>query len=56
MATYRDKPRQIDAVVAARCGWKNDGLDRLVCEYCSATWVVASTAGMSRDAGMSSVI
>jgi hypothetical protein len=51
LTTYRDKPRVIDAVVAARCGWKNDGVDRLVCDYCLATWAVASTVGMSREAG-----
>lgn len=52
LTTYRDKPRPTDAVYAARCGWKNDGIDRLVCESCSATWVVASVIGMSREAGM----
>lgn len=51
LTTYRDKPRVIDAVVAARCGWKNDGVDRLVCDYCLATWIVASTTDMSREAG-----
>lgn len=51
LTTYRDKPRVIDAVVAARCGWKNDGVDRLVCDYCLATWVVASTVGMAHEAG-----
>lgn len=51
LATYRDKPAATDAVVAARHGWKNDGIDRLVCESCSATWVVGSIAGMSLEAG-----
>ncbi|KAF8311966.1 hypothetical protein DL93DRAFT_2082617 [Clavulina sp. PMI_390] len=50
LATYRDKPRAIDAVFAARCGWRNDGVDRLVCEWCLATWIVGTTAGLSRDA------
>lgn len=51
LATYRDKPRGTDAVAAARCGWKNDGQDRLVCDSCLAAWVVGLTAGMNRDAG-----
>ena len=51
LATYRDKSRGTDAVAASRCGWKNDGQDRLVCDNCSAAWVVGSTAGMGRDAG-----
>jgi len=52
LSTYRDKPRIIDAVAAAKCGWRNDGQDRLVCDNCSAAWVVGPTSGMSRDAGI----
>ncbi|KAF8339592.1 C3HC zinc finger-like-domain-containing protein [Cantharellus anzutake] len=50
LSTYRDKPRPINAVAAAKCGWKNDGQNRLVCENCNAAWVVGQTTGMSRDA------
>ncbi|CCO28945.1 hypothetical protein BN14_02945 [Rhizoctonia solani AG-1 IB] len=32
LSTYRDKPTSIDAVAAARCGWRNEGgKDRLAC-------------------------
>ena len=51
LSTYRDKPRIVDAVAAAKCGWKNDGQDRLACDNCNAAWVVGSTSGMSPDAG-----
>ncbi|KAG9049118.1 hypothetical protein FS837_011130 [Tulasnella sp. UAMH 9824] len=51
ITTYRDKPAEIDAVAAAKAGWVNDGKERLVCGYCTSSWVLASTAGMtSRDA------
>ncbi|KAG8934762.1 hypothetical protein FRC01_000443 [Tulasnella sp. 417] len=51
ITTYRDKPVEIDAVAAAKAGWVNDGKERLVCGYCTSSWVLASTAGMtSRDA------
>ncbi|THH13963.1 hypothetical protein EW146_g6309 [Bondarzewia mesenterica] len=37
LKTYSNKPPAIDAVAAAKCGWTNDGKDRLVakrrCEY-----------------------
>ncbi|KAJ6577153.1 C3HC zinc finger-like-domain-containing protein [Mycena capillaripes] len=50
LATYANKPSQLDAVAAAKCGWINDGKDRLVCGLCSVSWVVAGREGMSRDA------
>ncbi|KAJ7659952.1 C3HC zinc finger-like-domain-containing protein [Mycena rosella] len=51
LVTYANKPPQIDAVAAAKCGWINDGRDRLVCGLCGVSWVVASRRdGMSRDA------
>ncbi|KAF7330464.1 hypothetical protein MVEN_02485500 [Mycena venus] len=50
LATYANKPPQLDAVAAAKCGWTNDGKDRLVCGLCSVSWVVAGREGMSRDA------
>ncbi|KAH9949974.1 zf-C3HC-domain-containing protein [Amylocystis lapponica] len=50
LSTYGNKPSAIDAVAAAKCGWINDGRDRLVCGICDISWVVASTHGMSRDA------
>ncbi|KAK7060425.1 hypothetical protein VNI00_001190 [Paramarasmius palmivorus] len=50
LSTYANKPPQIDAVAAAKCGWINDGKDRLVCGICNVSWVVANKDGMSRDA------
>ncbi|KAF5367536.1 hypothetical protein D9758_003813 [Tetrapyrgos nigripes] len=50
LATYANKPSAIDAVAAAKCGWVNDGKDRLVCGICNVSWVVAGRDGMSRDA------
>lgn len=51
ITTYRDKPPEIDAVAAAKAGWVNDGKERLVCGYCTSSWVLATTSGMtSRDA------
>ncbi|KAF9448311.1 zf-C3HC-domain-containing protein [Macrolepiota fuliginosa MF-IS2] len=50
LATYANKPPQIDAVAASKCGWINDGKDRLVCGICGASWVVAGRDGMSREA------
>jgi hypothetical protein len=55
LATYANKPSQLDAVAAAKCGWTNDGKDRLVCGLCSVSWVVAGREGMSRDAANSLV-
>lgn len=52
LTTYANKPAAIDAVAAAKCGWTNEGKDRLMCGICTASWVVANTTGMSRDAGM----
>jgi hypothetical protein len=51
LATYANKPQQIDAVAASKCGWTNDGKDRLVCGICGSSWVVAGRDGMTRDAG-----
>ncbi|EMD31351.1 hypothetical protein CERSUDRAFT_119917 [Gelatoporia subvermispora B] len=50
LPTYSNKPPAIDAVAAAKCGWTNDGKDRLVCNICNVSWVVADTRGMARDA------
>ncbi|KAK0469928.1 zf-C3HC-domain-containing protein [Desarmillaria tabescens] len=50
LSTYSNKPPAIDAVAASKCGWVNDGKDRLVCGVCTSSWVVASKEGMSRDA------
>ncbi|KAF7312346.1 hypothetical protein MIND_00247700 [Mycena indigotica] len=50
IATYSLKPAQIDAVAAAKCGWTNDGKDRLVCGLCGVSWVVAARDGMSKEA------
>jgi hypothetical protein len=54
--TYANKPPAIDALSAAKCGWVNDGKDRLVCGVCRVSWVLAGREGMKRDAGMSSSI
>jgi C3HC zinc finger-like len=51
--TYANKPPAIDAFAAAKCGWVNDGKDRLVCGVCRVSWVLAGREGMNRDAGMS---
>ncbi|KAF5326765.1 hypothetical protein D9619_004476 [Psilocybe cf. subviscida] len=53
LSTYANKPQSIDAVAASKCGWVNDGKDRLVCRLCNASWVVAGREGMSRDAANS---
>ncbi|KAL4063555.1 C3HC zinc finger-like-domain-containing protein [Scleroderma yunnanense] len=50
LSTYANKPPQIDAVAAAKCGWMNDGKDRLVCGVCGISWVLATREGMTRDA------
>ncbi|TCD65697.1 hypothetical protein EIP91_002324 [Steccherinum ochraceum] len=50
LTTYANKPQAIDAVAAAKCGWINDGKDRLVCGICHVSWVVGGNQGMSRDA------
>ncbi|KZT02602.1 zf-C3HC-domain-containing protein [Laetiporus sulphureus 93-53] len=50
LSTYANKPPAIDAVAAAKCGWINDGKDRLVCGICSVSWVVAGREGLNRDA------
>lgn len=51
LSTYANKPVAIDAVAASKCGWINDGKDRLVCGLCNASWVVAGREGLGRDAG-----
>src|ERR1700722_3302962 len=51
LATYANKPPEIDAVAAAKCGWINDGKDRLVCGMCNVSWVVGGRESMARDAG-----
>jgi hypothetical protein len=51
LSTYSNKPAPIDAVAAAKCGWVNEGKDRLVCTICSVSWVLAGREGMSMDAG-----
>lgn len=56
LATYSGKPQGVDAVAAAKCGWTNNGKDRLVCGLCNASWVVVGRQGMSRDAGASAVL
>ncbi|KAI0303703.1 C3HC zinc finger-like-domain-containing protein [Multifurca ochricompacta] len=53
--TYANKPTAIDAVAAAKCGWVNDGKDRLVCGICKVSWVLAGREGMNRDAANSLV-
>ncbi|EJF64550.1 zf-C3HC-domain-containing protein [Dichomitus squalens LYAD-421 SS1] len=50
LTTYGNKPPAIDAVAASKCGWINDGKDRLVCGICGVSWVVAGRDGMTRDA------
>lgn len=48
--TYANKPPVIDALAAAKCGWVNDGKDRLVCGVCRVSWVLAGREGMNRNA------
>ncbi|KAG7096718.1 hypothetical protein E1B28_004132 [Marasmius oreades] len=50
LSTYANKPPQIDAVAASKCGWVNDGKDRLMCGICGVSWVLAGKEGMSREA------
>ncbi|CAE6434874.1 unnamed protein product [Rhizoctonia solani] len=51
LSTYRDKPAAIDAVAAARCGWRNEGgKDRLACNVCGSAWIVGNATGMTREA------
>ncbi|KAH7884647.1 C3HC zinc finger-like-domain-containing protein [Phlebopus sp. FC_14] len=50
ITTYANKPPQIDAVAAARCGWINEGKDRLICGICDVSWVVAGREGMTKEA------
>ncbi|KAI0671486.1 zf-C3HC-domain-containing protein [Trametes maxima] len=50
LSTYGNKPPVIDAVAAAKCGWVNDGKDRLVCGICGVSWVIANRDGMTREA------
>ncbi|KAI0787850.1 C3HC zinc finger-like-domain-containing protein [Fomes fomentarius] len=50
LSTYGNKPRAIDAVAASKCGWINDGKDRLLCGICGVSWVLAGRDGMTREA------
>ncbi|KIJ14254.1 hypothetical protein PAXINDRAFT_169869 [Paxillus involutus ATCC 200175] len=50
LTTYANKPPQIDAVAAAKCGWINHGKDRLVCGMCDVSWVLIGREGMNKDA------
>ncbi|EJD06936.1 zf-C3HC-domain-containing protein [Fomitiporia mediterranea MF3/22] len=50
LSTYSTKPPPIDAVVAAKAGWINQGKERLVCGICKASWVLATRDGLSKDA------
>ncbi|KAI0833313.1 zf-C3HC-domain-containing protein [Trametes gibbosa] len=50
LSTYGNKPSAIDAVAAAKCGWVNDGKDRLLCGLCGISWVIANRDGMTREA------
>jgi hypothetical protein len=50
LTTYKDKPPAVDAVAAARFGWRNEGKDRLVCDSCAASWVLGDISGLSKDA------
>ncbi|KZS92639.1 zf-C3HC-domain-containing protein [Sistotremastrum niveocremeum HHB9708] len=50
LSTYSNKPDSVNPVAAAKCGWVNEGKDRLVCKICGSSWVLASVAGMSKDA------
>jgi hypothetical protein len=52
LTTYANKPSAIDAVAAAKCGWMNEGKDRLLCGICNISWILASKEGLNRDAGM----
>ncbi|KIY66547.1 zf-C3HC-domain-containing protein [Cylindrobasidium torrendii FP15055 ss-10] len=49
LSTYANKPVVLDAVAASKCGWTNEGKDRLVCGICNASWVVAGKEGLNRD-------
>ncbi|KAF8628033.1 hypothetical protein AX15_004148 [Amanita polypyramis BW_CC] len=50
LSTYASKPPVLDAVAAAKCGWINNGKDRLVCGLCKGSWVVTGREGMTREA------
>ncbi|KAI6094866.1 hypothetical protein EDD16DRAFT_1422561, partial [Pisolithus croceorrhizus] len=51
LSTYADQPSRIDAVAAAKCGWMNDGKDRLVCRTCKVSQVLAGRDAMTRETG-----
>ncbi|KAH6913156.1 C3HC zinc finger-like-domain-containing protein [Coprinopsis sp. MPI-PUGE-AT-0042] len=51
VSTWANKPACLDPVAASRCGWTNDGKDRLVCGLCQASWVASGREGMSKEAG-----
>ena len=51
IASYSDKPRQIDALAAARHGWSNmrqGEQERLACDACKAIWKVEGGANSWR--------
>ncbi|KAI5990191.1 hypothetical protein EDD15DRAFT_2198190 [Pisolithus albus] len=50
LATYANKPSQIDAVAAAKYGWMNGRKDRLVCGICIVSWALAGRNGMAGEA------
>ena len=50
LTTYSTKPPELEAVQAALAGWTNDGKERLVCNLCHGSWVVAGTGGMTIEA------
>ncbi|KZT52208.1 hypothetical protein CALCODRAFT_502559 [Calocera cornea HHB12733] len=49
LLTYREQREGLDAPSAARCGWVNDGKNRLRCEWCKEAWVVQGEKGQSRE-------
>jgi hypothetical protein len=51
LSTYGNKPQVIDAVAASKCGWINDGKDRLFCSICQSSWVVVGKEGLTTSAG-----
>ncbi|KZP00508.1 zf-C3HC-domain-containing protein [Calocera viscosa TUFC12733] len=47
--TYREQREGLDPPSVARCGWVNDGKNRLRCEWCKETWVVQGEKSQSRE-------
>ena len=50
LSSYNDKPPELNPVAAAKSGWANEGKERLLCSYCGASWAIASSQGLSKDA------